>query len=201
TSADSRAERSRIGDRRRRLPHRKPRLQHIRARRRRRLPHLLDDVARLGVPHGLLPDPRPRTERPRRGRGVAALDPPAPRIRERVTNGPEPRDVSTNQTLPGRLSVHFALKELTVKEKAEVRRAREGGALRTKPRGISTWLEGDSTYSRRSSNGRKEHDGHHRRYHSDRARDPGRAGLRRAARAMTETTGNVASAGRGRLGD
>ena len=35
--------------------------------RRDRLPHLLDDVAGIGVCHGLLPDPRPRTEGPRRG--------------------------------------------------------------------------------------------------------------------------------------
>jgi predicted dithiol-disulfide oxidoreductase (DUF899 family) len=37
--------------------------------------HLLDDVARIGVPDGLLPDPRSRAEGPRRGRRVAALDP------------------------------------------------------------------------------------------------------------------------------
>ena len=54
-----------------------------------RLPHVLDDVARIGVPHGLLPDPRPRTEGPRRGRGLAALDPPPRRVRERVTNAVE----------------------------------------------------------------------------------------------------------------
>ena len=56
-------------------------------RRRRRVPHVLDDVARIGVPDGLLPDPRPRTEGPRRGRGVAALAPPARRVRHRVTRG------------------------------------------------------------------------------------------------------------------
>ena len=49
------------------LPDREPRLQHLRTRRRRRLPDVLDDLARIGVPHGLLPDPRPRTEGPRRG--------------------------------------------------------------------------------------------------------------------------------------
>ena len=71
--------------RRRRLPHREPRVQHVRPRRRHRLPRVLDDVARTGVPDELLPDPRPRTQRPRRGRGVAALDPPPRRVRERLT--------------------------------------------------------------------------------------------------------------------
>ena len=37
----------------------------------------------LGVHHGLLPDPRPRPEGPRRGRRLAALDPPARRVRPR----------------------------------------------------------------------------------------------------------------------
>ena len=66
-TADRRAQRQLDGHRRRRLPHREPRLQHLRTRQRRRLPHVLDDVARIGVSHGLLPDPRPRTEGPRRG--------------------------------------------------------------------------------------------------------------------------------------
>jgi predicted dithiol-disulfide oxidoreductase (DUF899 family) len=48
-------------------------------------PHLLDDGPRSGVSDGLLPDPRPRTEGPRRGRTVAALDPPVRRVRKRVT--------------------------------------------------------------------------------------------------------------------
>ena len=84
-TADRRAERPRDGHRRRRLPHREPRLQYLRTRRRRRLPHVLDDLARIGVPDGLLPDPRPRTEGPRRGRGVAALAPPARRVRGVMT--------------------------------------------------------------------------------------------------------------------
>ena len=58
-----------------------------RSRRRHRLSRVLDDLARIGVSHGVLPDPRSRTDRPRRGRGVAALDPPARRVRERVTRG------------------------------------------------------------------------------------------------------------------
>ena len=88
--------------RRRRLPHREPRVQHLRARRRRRLPRVLDDVARIGVPHGLLPDPRPRTEGPRRGRGVAALDPPARRVRRRVTRSSE-RSAPPDSARRGRL--------------------------------------------------------------------------------------------------
>src|SRR5204862_4767092 len=55
-------------------------------RRRQRLPGVLDDMAWIGVSHELLPDPRPRTQGPRRGRGLAALDPPARRVRERVTS-------------------------------------------------------------------------------------------------------------------
>jgi predicted dithiol-disulfide oxidoreductase (DUF899 family) len=66
---------------------REPRLQHVRPRQRHRLPHVLDDVAWPGVPDGLLPDPRPRTERPRRGRGLAALDPPARRVPGRARCG------------------------------------------------------------------------------------------------------------------
>ena len=76
-AADRRAQRPLDGHRRRRLPDREPWVQHLRQRQRHRLPHVLDDVAWIGVPHGLLPDPRPRTEGPRRGRGVAALDPAA----------------------------------------------------------------------------------------------------------------------------
>ena len=68
-TADRGAERQGDGHRSRRLPHGEPRLQHVRTRRRRRLPHIFDDVARTGVRHGVLPDPRPRTERTRRGRG------------------------------------------------------------------------------------------------------------------------------------
>ena len=45
-TADRRAQRPLDGHRRRWLPDREPRLQHLRARRRRRLPHLLDDLAR-----------------------------------------------------------------------------------------------------------------------------------------------------------
>src|ERR671930_576944 len=60
-------------------------VQHLRTRRRHRLPHLLDDRPRSRVSDGLLPDPRPRTEGPRRGRRLAGLDPPARRVRERVT--------------------------------------------------------------------------------------------------------------------
>jgi predicted dithiol-disulfide oxidoreductase (DUF899 family) len=61
-----------------------PRVQHLRPRRRHRLSRLLDAGAWIGVRHGLLPDPRPRAEGPRRGRGLAALDPSARRVRGRV---------------------------------------------------------------------------------------------------------------------
>ena len=76
-------------------------VQLVRTRRRHRLPHLLDDRTRNRVSHGLLPDPRPRTKGPRRGRGVAALDPPARRVRERLTRGsgvfaPAQRDAPGN---------------------------------------------------------------------------------------------------------
>src|ERR671937_2049286 len=67
------------------LPHGAVWVQLVRTGRRHRLPHLLDDGPRSGVSDGLLPDPRPRTEGPRRGRGLAGLDPPARRVRERVT--------------------------------------------------------------------------------------------------------------------
>ena len=49
-----------------------------------RLPDLLDDGSRGRVPDALLRVPRPRAEGPRRGRGVAALDPPPRRVRQRV---------------------------------------------------------------------------------------------------------------------
>ena len=65
--ADRRAERPLDGHRHRRLPHREPGVQHVRPGRRRRLPRVLDDVARIGVRHDLLPDPRPRPEGARRG--------------------------------------------------------------------------------------------------------------------------------------
>src|ERR687887_571296 len=77
------------------LPHGAVWVQHLRTRRRHRLPHLLDDRPRSGVSDGLLPDPRPRTEGPRRGRGLAGLDPPGRRVREGVTRSAEqsaPRD-------------------------------------------------------------------------------------------------------------
>ena len=61
-----REQRSLVGDRHRRVPHREPWVQHVRPGGRRRLPRVLDDVARIGVRHELLPDPRPRTEGPRR---------------------------------------------------------------------------------------------------------------------------------------
>ena len=64
--ADRRAQRPRVRHRRRRLPHREPGL-HVRPGRRRCLPRVLDNVARIGVPHNLLPDPRPRAEGARRG--------------------------------------------------------------------------------------------------------------------------------------
>ena len=65
--ADRRAERPRDGHRHRRLPHREPGVQRVRPGWRRRLPRVLDHVARIGVPHDLLPDPRPRPEGARRG--------------------------------------------------------------------------------------------------------------------------------------
>ena len=43
--------------------------------------HTYSTVAWPGVPDGLLPDPRPRTQGPRRGRRLAALDPSARRVR------------------------------------------------------------------------------------------------------------------------
>ena len=61
-------QRPRDGHRHRRLPHREPGVQRVRPGGRRRLPRVLDDVARIGVPHDLLPDPRPRPEGARRGR-------------------------------------------------------------------------------------------------------------------------------------
>ena len=66
--ADRRAQRSPRRDGRRRLHDREPGLQLLRPRGRRGLPHVLDHVARPGVPDGLLPDPGPRAEGPRRGR-------------------------------------------------------------------------------------------------------------------------------------
>ena len=78
--ADRRAQRQVVGHRRHRLPDGGSRFQRVRARRRRRLPHLLDDGPWIGVPHELLPDPRPRAERPRRGRRVASLAAPARRV-------------------------------------------------------------------------------------------------------------------------
>jgi hypothetical protein len=47
-TADRRTDRQGDGHRHRRLPHREPRLQHVHPRRRRRPPHILDDVARIG---------------------------------------------------------------------------------------------------------------------------------------------------------
>src|ERR671930_1313496 len=67
------------------LPHGAVWVQLVPTGRRHHLPHLLDDGPRSGVSDGLLPDPRPRTEGARRGRGLAGLDPPARRVRERVT--------------------------------------------------------------------------------------------------------------------
>ena len=85
-TADRRAQRPLVGHGRRRLSHREPRVQLVRARWWRHLPHVLDDMARIGVPDGLLPDPRPRSEGPRRGRGLAALDPPARRVLPRLAS-------------------------------------------------------------------------------------------------------------------
>ncbi len=65
-----------------------PRVQHVRARGRHRLPRVRDDVAWTGVSHELLPDPRSRTEGPGRGWRLAAVDPPARRIR---VDGRRPR--------------------------------------------------------------------------------------------------------------
>src|ERR687888_380501 len=84
-AAHRRAQRQLDGHRSRWLSHGAVWVQLVPTRRRHRLPHLLDDGPRSGVSDGLLPDPRPRTEGPRRGRGLAGLDPPARRVRERVT--------------------------------------------------------------------------------------------------------------------
>src|SRR5919201_6074544 len=84
-AAYRRAQRQLDGHRSRWLPHGAVWVQLVRTRRRHRLPHLLHDGPRGGVSDGLLPDPRPRTQGPRRGRGVAGLDPPARRVRPGVT--------------------------------------------------------------------------------------------------------------------
>src|SRR6185437_1747399 len=68
------------------LSDREPRLQRLRSRRRRRLSDVRDDLARTGVPDGLLRNPRPGTEGTRRGRGVATLDPAPRRIPERLSS-------------------------------------------------------------------------------------------------------------------
>src|SRR4029450_1981147 len=52
---------------------------------RRRLPELCDHLAGGGVPDGLLPDPGPDAQGPRRGRRLAALAPPPRRVRQRLT--------------------------------------------------------------------------------------------------------------------
>src|SRR6266516_6954493 len=84
-AAHRRAQRQLDGHRSRWLPHGAVWVQLVPTRRRQSLPHLLDDGPGSGVSDGLLPDPRPRTEGPRRGRSVAGLDPPARRVRKRVT--------------------------------------------------------------------------------------------------------------------
>src|SRR5262245_6519539 len=75
------AQRERVGDGRHRLPYGRPRVHGVRARRRRRLPDLLDHGARARVPDGLLRHPRPRAEGPRRGRPAPDLDPAPRRVR------------------------------------------------------------------------------------------------------------------------
>ncbi len=85
------------------LPDREPGVQHVRPGRRRCVPGVPDDLARPGVRHGLLPDPRSRTERPRRGTGrLAALDPTARRVRGRLTRGWWPVRPYWSATAPGR---------------------------------------------------------------------------------------------------
>ncbi len=74
--------RSRVRHRRRRVPDGGPRLQRLRrwttAPSTRRYS---TTCARARVPDGLLPDPRPGAEGPRRGRRLPALDPPPRRVR------------------------------------------------------------------------------------------------------------------------
>ena len=85
-AADRRSQRPLGRHRRRRVHHREPRVQRVRARGRRRLPDVRDDLARVGVRDDVLPDPRPRPQGPRRGRGrLAALAPPPQRIRQWMT--------------------------------------------------------------------------------------------------------------------
>ena len=107
-AAHRRAQRQLDRHRSRWLPHGAVWVQLVRTRRRHRLPHVLDDGPRNRVSDGLLPDPRPRTEGPRRGRGLAALDPPARRVRERVTAAPERLTLNANQIRP-RTVVHLEL--------------------------------------------------------------------------------------------
>ena len=66
-----------------RLPDRAVRLHRVHPRGRDRLPDVLDDGSRGRVPDALLRVPRPGAEGPRRGRGMAALDPPPRRVRHR----------------------------------------------------------------------------------------------------------------------
>jgi len=62
--------------------------ERVHAPRRRRLSDLHLHMPRARVPEGLLPGPRPRTERPRRGRGHPAVDSPPRRVRLSPEFGP-----------------------------------------------------------------------------------------------------------------
>ena len=66
----------------RRLPDRRLRLQRLRAARRDGLSDLLEQRPRRRVPDDLLRGPRPRTEGPRRGRGVPDVDPAPSRVQQ-----------------------------------------------------------------------------------------------------------------------
>src|SRR5580700_4203668 len=85
TAADRRPQREGDRHRRRRLPDQEFRFQRVRSGRQGCLPDLFGRRPRGRVPDGLLRDPRPGTERPRRGRWVPAVDPPPRRIRQPVT--------------------------------------------------------------------------------------------------------------------
>ena len=61
-----------------------------------------DRVAWARVPDGLLPDPRPGAEGPRRGRWVPALDPPPRRVLTLVKRSPDAPAPATRCTMPSR---------------------------------------------------------------------------------------------------
>src|SRR4029453_15466395 len=85
TAPDRGPERGPDRDRRPRLPLPSAGGERLCAPGRRRLPELWDHLAWGGVPDGLLPDPGPDAQGPRRERRLATLAPPPRRVRQRVT--------------------------------------------------------------------------------------------------------------------